>query len=207
MTLRDGSSGAAALDSPAAERNKAPILEQLGARLPAQGSVLEVASGTGQHVAYFAAHLPQLQFVPSEPDPRLRAVISARLAASACANVAEPIDLDVTAPEWPVSRADALICANLIHIAPWAAAQGLVHGARRVLPPGAPLVLYGPFRRAGAHTAESNEAFDASLRARDPAWGVRDVEAVTELAGANGLELDEIVPMPANNFVVVYRRR
>lgn len=194
-------------DSPAAERNKAPILEQLGLFLPTHGSVLEVASGTGQHVVHFAAGLPRLHWQPSELDAGLARAIAARIEAAGLTNVAAPLELDVTAPEWPVARADALICANLIHIAPWAATLGLMRGAGAVLPSGAPLVLYGPFRRGGGHTADSNAAFDRSLRARDPSWGVRDMEDVSELAAGHGLELDEIVSMPANNFIVVYRRR
>lgn len=206
MTVR--ATGALSVpDSPAAERNKAPLLEQLGLFLPTYGSVLEVASGTGQHVVHFAAGLPRLRWQPSELDAGLVSAIAARVEAAGLDNVAPPLELDVTAPEWPVARADALVCTNLIHIAPWAATLGLMRGAGAVLLPGAPLVLYGPFRRGGRHTAESNAAFDRSLRARDPNWGVRDMEHVTELADGHGLELDEIVSMPANNFVVVYRRR
>lgn len=195
------------LDSPAAERNKNAILEQLRVHLPTRGTVLELASGTGQHAVHFAANLPQLRWQPSEPDPALRAAIAERLTDAGLDNVAEPIDLDVTAAAWLVAQADALVCINMIHIAPWAAAQGLLRGAGLVLRPGAPLVLYGPFRRGDAHTAESNAAFDRSLRTRNRAWGVRAMEDVTGLAEANGLALDEIAAMPANNFVVVYRRR
>lgn len=194
-------------DSPAAERNKQPLLEQLGLFLPTQGRVLEIASGSGQHVVWFAAGLPRLEWLPSEPDSALREAIAARLAGGAPPNVAAPIDLDVTWREWPVGQVDAIVCINLLHIAPWAAARGLMRGAGAALPPGAPLVLYGPFRRGGRHTSESNEAFDASLRSRDSAWGVREMEEVTKLAESRDLELDEIVAMPANNFLVVYRRR
>lgn len=198
--------GTAALDSPAAERNKAPILEALRVHLPTRGTVLEVASGSGQHVVFFAAHLPQLSWQPSERDAALRAAIAARVASIGLANVSAPLDVDATAPAWPLERVDAVLAINLIHIAPWAAAEGLVRGASAVLSAGAPLVLYGPFRRGGRHTAASNAAFDRSLRARDPEWGVRDMDAVTEIAAASGFTLDEVAALPANNFVVVYRR-
>lgn len=193
--------------SPAAERNKQPILEQLRVHLPARGLVLEVASGTGQHAEYFAQHLPGLTWQPSEPDPGLRAAVAARLEAAGVTNTRAPIDLDATRREWGIARADAVIAINLIHIAPWSAAEGLVRGAATLLGARAPLVLYGPFRRDGAHTAESNAAFDAHLRARDPEWGVRDLEDVTGLARAEGFDLDDVAAMPANNILAVYRRR
>jgi len=189
--------------SPSVERNKGPILEVLRRVLPPRGLVLEIASGTGQHVAHFARALPQLRWQPSEVDPELRRSIAAWI--EGLANVAAPIPLDVQRLPWPVAAADALLCINLIHIAPWGAAEALVEGARRVLAPGGVLFLYGPYRRDGAHTAPSNEHFDASLRAQDPRWGVRDMEAVVALAAGAGFAHAETVAMPANNFSLVFR--
>jgi SAM-dependent methyltransferase len=193
--------------APAAERNKGPILEVLRRALPPAGLALEVASGTGQHVVHFARALPAWRWQPSELDPTMRRSIAARIAAEGPANVAVPIELDVERLPWPVAAADAVIAINLVHIAPWSATQALVEGARRVLPPGGVLFLYGPYRRFGAHTSPSNERFDASLRAQDPRWGVRDMEAVEALAATAGFALEETVAMPANNFSLVFRRR
>ena len=172
--------------------------------LPAGGLVLEVASGSGEHAAFFAAHLPHLIFQPTDADPGARASIAAWRDHASLPNLLAPLALDAVAPPWPVERADAFLCVNMIHIAPWAACLGLLAGASRVLAPGGPLVLYGPFRRGGRHVSERNEAFDASLRAQDPAWGVRDVDEV--VAAADGLRLDEVVEMPSNNLTVVLRR-
>ncbi|MGQ9364820.1 DUF938 domain-containing protein [Azospirillum sp. ST 5-10] len=190
--------------APAAERNRDPILDVLRRVLPATGLVLEVASGTGQHAVHFAAALPGLEWQPSDADARARASVAAWRADAGLANLREPLALDAAAGSWPVARADAVVCINMIHIAPWAAAQGLLRGAARLLPEGAPLVLYGPFRRDGRHTAPGNAAFDADLRARDPAWGVRDLGEVA--AAAAGFRLGEVVEMPANNLTVVFRR-
>jgi SAM-dependent methyltransferase len=195
-----------ALTAPAAERNKEPLLEVLRRVLPARGLVLEVASGTGQHGAHFAAALPGLVWQPSDPDPDMHASIAGWTEASGASNVLPPLALDVRAMPWPMAAADAVVCINMIHIAPWAAAVHLVEGARRILRPGAPLVLYGPYRRAGRHTAPSNAAFDADLRRRNPDWGVRDLEAVAALAAESGFAFDEAVEMPANNLTVVFRR-
>jgi len=192
---------------PSADRNKAPILEVLRRVLPATGMVLEIASGTGQHVAHFAAAMPHLTFQPSDPDPDCRASVAAWIAEAGLTNVLPPLDIDTRAPDWTADHADAVICINMIHIAPWACAEGLVAGAARLLPAQGPLVLYGPFRRSGAHTAPSNEAFDASLRRQNPEWGIRDLEAVIALGDAQGLALDEIVEMPANNLIVVLRKQ
>jgi hypothetical protein len=169
--------------------------------------VLEIASGTGQQVVYFAQALPHLVFQPSDPDPASRASVAAWIAETGLSNVLPPLDLDVRAPDWPIDAADAMICANMIHIAPWACAEGLIAGAGRLLPEGGPLAIYGPFKRGGAHTAPSNEAFDASLRRQDPSWGIRDLEAVEILGEAHGLVLDEIAQMPANNLTVIFRKR
>jgi SAM-dependent methyltransferase len=196
-----------ALASPAAERNKQPILEVLQRVLPATGTVLEVASGTGQHVVHFAQSLPKLSWQPSDPDARLRAAIEARIADAALANVRPPLALDVLEKPWPLARADAIVCINMIHIAPWAVALALFAEAERLLQAGAPLVLYGPYRRGGRHTAPSNEAFDASLRSRNPEWGIRDLDDVERLASGSGFALQETVEMPANNLTVVFQRR
>lgn len=195
-----------ALYAPATARNREPILAVLRRLLPAEGLVLEVASGTGEHAVHFAAGLPALTWQPSDPDPALRGSIAAHAAEAGLANLCAPLALDATAEPWPLAAADAVVCINMIHIAPWRACAGLIAGASRLLPPGGPLVLYGPFRRADVPTAPSNERFDASLRAQDPSWGLRDLEAVTALALTHGLALDETVEMPANNLIVVYRR-
>lgn len=193
--------------TPAGERNKGPILAVLERVLPPAGLVLEIASGAGQHVVHFAAALPALEWQPSEADERLLGVLEANIATAALDNVRVPIALDVHERPWPVSRADAVVCINMIHIAPWSAAEGLIAGAGETLSGGGALYLYGPFRRDGRHTAPSNAAFDEDLRARDPAWGVRDLEAVEALAYAAGMTLAEVVPMPANNLSVIFRRR
>jgi SAM-dependent methyltransferase len=196
-----------ALLSPSAERNKGPIAEVLRTVLPARGLVLEIASGTGQHIVHFARTFPELTWQPSEPDPDLRRSIELHCAGEGLANVLPPLDLDVHRTPWPVPRADAVLCINMIHIAPWSAAEALFAGAARCLPGGGVLYLYGPYREAGAHTAPSNAAFDASLRAQDPAWGVRELEAVVALGEAQGLALEQRIAMPANNLSLVLRRR
>lgn len=192
--------------APAAERNKDPILEVLRAALPSQGTALEVASGTGQHVVHFAAALPALKWQPSDPDADARASIAAWTAELGLSNVSGPLALDVLQVPWPVAQVDAVLCINMIHISPWEATEALMKGSAALLPAGGPLVLYGPYRQGGSHTAPSNEAFDADLRARNPVWGVRDLEAVVGLAASVGLLLDRVVAMPANNLSVVLRR-
>ena len=198
--------GDARLSAPAAARNRQPILDALKPHLPPRGLVLEVASGTGEHVVHFVQACPALTFQPSDPDPQHRASTDAWSAALGLANVRPAIALDVAAEVWPVEAADALVCINMIHIAPWTAAEGLMRGAGRVLPPGGLLYLYGPYRRGGQHTAPSNAAFDAGLRAQNPAWGVRDLEAVVALAAAQGLGEPLILEMPANNLSLVFRK-
>ncbi|WP_082720980.1 DUF938 domain-containing protein [Burkholderia sp. ABCPW 14] len=193
--------------APATERNREPILDVLKRVLPARGIVLEIASGTGQHAVRFAAALPDLVWQPTDTEAAARASIAAWAADAALPNLRAPLALDVCVEPWPLAAADAIVCINMIHIAPWAAACALFDGAARVLPDGGVLYLYGPYRRGGAHTAESNAQFDAQLRSRDPAWGVRDLEAVAELGRAAGLTLDEIAEMPANNLSVVFRKR
>lgn len=192
--------------APAAERNKAPILEVLRRVLPTRGLVLEIASGTGQHVVHFAKALPQLSWQPSDPDPENRRSIALWSRAEEAGNVLPPLDLDVCRQPWPITSADAIICINMIHVSPWAATQALVEGARAVLPREGVLFLYGPYRRHGRHTAPTNEAFDADLRAHDPAWGLRDVEEVEKVGNGAGFALSETVAMPANNFSLVFRK-
>jgi hypothetical protein len=199
----------ARLRAPAAERNREPIRAVLQDVLPPRGTVLEIASGTGEHAVFFAAAFPSLVFAPSDPDPEARASIDAWRVASGLPNVEPARALDVLDPDWieRAPAADAIVCINLVHISPWEATEGLLAGAGRLLAGDAPLVLYGPYRREGRHTAPSNAAFDASLRARDPRFGVRDLEAVEALARGHGLVLERVVEMPANNLVVVLRRR
>ncbi len=190
--------------APATARNRDPLLAVLRGVLPERGLLLEVASGTGEHAAHLAPHFPALVFQPTDPDAESRASIDAW--AWGIPNIRPALELDAASGTWPVAAADALLCINMIHIAPWAATEGLLRGAARLLAPGAPLILYGPFRRGGRHSAASNEAFDASLRARDPAWGVRDLEQVAALAAAQGFGPAEVTEMPANNLTAVFRR-
>ena len=192
--------------SPASQRNRQPILEVLARVLPGSGLVLEVASGSGEHALWFAQHLRPLAWQPSDPDPACRRSIAAHAAGVDCPTLKPPLDLDATAAIWPIERADAIVCINMVHIAPWAATEGLMAGAARCLPPGGLLYLYGPYRRGGEHTAPSNAAFDESLCARNPAWGLREVEAVAESAQAQGLSLGETVEMPANNLSLILTR-
>jgi len=192
--------------SPHVARNRDPILAVLRRVLPPRGLVLEIASGSGEHAAYFAENLPVLSWQPSDPNPGALASIAAHRAAGGAPNLLPPLALDVTAESWPVADAAAIVCCNMIHIAPWAACEGLIAGATRVLPAGGVLYLYGPYMIGGRHTAPSNAAFDADLRARNPAWGIRDLDTVTALAQSRGLALLETVPMPANNLSVIFRR-
>lgn len=193
-------------EAPAAQRNRQPILEALLPRLPQAGLVLEIASGSGEHVVHFAAALPGLVFQPSDPDAGARASTDDWVRTLGLANVRPALEIDVIAARWPVERADAILCANMIHIAPWQATVGLIAGATRTLESGGVLFLYGPYRRDGRHTAPSNEAFDGDLRRRNPAWGVRDLEAVAGLAAEKGFGPPEIVEMPANNLSLFFKR-
>jgi len=193
------------LSWPAPERNKAPILDVLRRVLPVRGTLLEIASGTGQHVSFFAEQLPQLRFVPSDINlANLESIRAHR--AEAGDNVLEPREIDVRSSDWAVGKVEAIFCANMIHIAPWTCTVGLIDGVGRNLTVPGVFVLYGPFKVGGQHTAASNEDFDRTLRAHDETWGVRDVEAVAALAEAQGLLLDERVAMPANNQCLVFRR-
>ena len=194
--------------APAVARNRDPILQVLRRHLPSCGLVLEVASGSGEHVVHFArASGPDLIFQPSDPEPDARISIDAWATTLGLRNVRPAIALDATSDCWPIPRADVVLCLNMIHIAPWEAAVGLVRGAAGVLPLGGMLYLYGPFRRYGRHTAPSNEAFDRDLRTRNSAWGVRDLEAVVALAEALGFAQPLVEAMPANNLSLVFRRR
>ncbi|WP_030539640.1 DUF938 domain-containing protein [Sphingobium sp. DC-2] len=191
--------------APATERNRDAILAVLRDELPPSGQVLEVASGSGEHAVHFATALPALDWQPSDPDPAALASIEAWRAEAGLANLLPAIKLDAAA-QWPVDKADAVICINMVHISPWAAAIGLMQGAGKVLPPGGLLYLYGPYFREGIVTAPSNLAFDASLRARDAAWGLRRVEDVIAIADEEGLDFQRLVEMPANNLSLLFRR-
>lgn len=195
------------LSTPAAKRNREPILALLREVLPSSGRVLEIASGSGEHGVYFAQHLPALTWQPSDPSERARLSIDAWRRHAALANLASPLALDVTQP-WPddVGDPSAMLCINMLHISPWAATQALLREAGRRLPLGGVLIVYGPFMRDGEHTAASNAAFDADLRQRDPAWGIRALEDVEAEARLNELVLERVDELPANNLGVVFRR-
>jgi SAM-dependent methyltransferase len=188
--------------APSAIRNRDPILDVLRQHLPRRGLVLEVASGSGEHVTHFAKESAssKVNFQPSDPDAGARDSIDAWAAALGLKNVLPAIALDAASEVWPVARADVVVCINMIHIAPWAAVEGLMRGAASVLPGGGILFLYGPFRREGRHTAASNDAFDRDLRRRDSSWGVRDLEAVAALAKDRGFSEPSVTEMPANNL-------
>ena len=192
--------------APATARNRQPILDVLRPRLPAHGIVLEVASGSGEHIVHFAEALPDLVFQPSDPDAEARASIDDWVQTQGLGNVRTAMALDAARESWPIEHADAVLCCNMIHIAPWEAAVGLITGAAGVLAGGGTLYLYGPYRRDGRHTAPSNEAFDLDLRRRNPAWGVRDLETVAALALAKRFGPPEIVDMPANNLSLLFKR-
>jgi SAM-dependent methyltransferase len=192
--------------APAVARNKAAITEILARHLPASGLILEIASGSGEHALHLAASFPALIFQPTDPDAAALASIAAWRAEAQLANLQMPLALDVMADAWPVQKADAVLCINMIHIAPWEATAALMRGAARVLPPNGMLFLYGPFKRNGQHTAASNAEFDASLRGQDARWGVRDLEAVAEIASAAGFAAPVAEAMPANNLLVIFRR-
>jgi len=195
--------------SPAAERNRDPILAVLRAAFPATGTVLEIASGSGQHAVHFAAALPGLTWVPSDPSAEARASIADYAAEAGLANLRGPLDLDVCAPAWwtGCDPVDAVLCCNMVHIAPWEATLGLFVGLGHLVRPGGVVALYGPFSRDGAHTAPSNAAFDADLKSRDPRWGVRALEDVADVAADAGFVQTHIDAMPANNLTVRFVRR
>ena len=193
--------------APATERNREPILAILREILPARGTVLEVASGTGEHAIHFASALPGLVFQPSDPDLDALASIRAWATAAKLNNVRPPLLLDAAAADWPLAAADAILCINMVHISPWEATVGLLRQSGKLLPVGGPLVLYGPYFQKGVETAPSNMAFDEDLRRRNPAWGIRKLEDVIVSANAYGLELVSVHQMPANNLTLILRKR
>jgi len=190
--------------APATRRNREAIAEVLMNALPIKGLVLEVASGTGEHCAHFAREFPCQTWQPSDPDPEARESIAAW--AQGLSNIRPPLDLDAAAPDWPIERADAIVCINMVHVSPWETTLGLFAGAARVLAKGAPLVLYGAYRRGDAPTAPSNEAFDTLLKAHDERWGLRRLEDVRAEAEKAGFAFERLVEMPANNLALVFRR-
>ena len=194
--------------SPAVARNREPIANVLDAVLPASGEVLEISAGSGEHAWFFAARYPGLRWQPTDVDPVALASIAAWRETEGSPNLASPRPLDVcTAGDWPEAPVDAIFCANMIHISPWANTLGLLDGAARTLKEGGVLVLYGPFKVDGKHTAPSNEQFDRWLHSQSTGWGVRDRGTVEAEAEARGLFLSNAVAMPANNLTVVFRRR
>ena len=192
--------------APAAARNRDAIMAVLRDVLPASGAVLEVASGSGEHIVHFALEFPALDWQPSDPEASALASIAAWSDEAGLPNIAPPIRIDAMAADWALARADAILCINMIHIAPWAATLGLMAGAGRLLSDGARLYLYGPFRERGVTLAQGNADFDASLKGRDPEWGLRWVHDVAEVASAHGLALTERHEMPANNLSLVFRK-
>lgn len=192
--------------APAALRNREPIAEVLAEWLPPTGLVLEIASGTGEHVIYFTERFPALEWQPSDIHPDALASITAWRSASDERNLRSPIVIDAASPDWPIDRADAILSINMVHISPWKSALGLLDGANRLLPSGAPLILYGPWMKQGVATASSNLAFDADLKRRDPEWGLRMVEDFAAAAEERDLKLVDTRAMPANNMMLLLRR-
>jgi SAM-dependent methyltransferase len=192
--------------APATQRNRDAIADVLRDVLPKQGTVLEIASGTGEHMVHFAARFPNLDWQPSDYDAAGLESIAAWSAEAALPNIAPPVQIDASVPDWPVTTADAILCINMIHIAPWTAAEGLMAGAGQVLPNGGVLYLYGPYREQAVPTATSNEDFDVSLKSRNLAWGLRSVEDVVALAATHGIAFEARISMPANNLSLVFRK-
>ena len=194
------------LQYPATARNRGVILDVLRGVLPPSGIVLEIASGSGEHIVHFAGALPALTFQPSDPEADALRSIAAWTLDSRATNVRPPLQLDASAETWPITSADAVLCINMIHISPWSATEGLMHGSARILKSGAPLYLYGPYRRTDIVTAPSNEAFDESLKSRNAEWGLRELDDVTKLAESAGFSGPQVIEMPANNLSVIFRR-
>jgi hypothetical protein len=192
--------------APAALRNRQPIAKVLEEWLPDRGLVLEIASGTGEHAVHFADRFPQLEWQPSDIHPDALASIRAWRAEAGLPNLREPLTIDASSASWPIDAADAVLSINMVHISPWASALGLLNGAARILPAGAPLILYGPWLKDDVPTAPSNLAFDSDLKRRDPAWGLRRVEDFATAADGRGLRLMETRAMPANNMMLLLRR-
>jgi SAM-dependent methyltransferase len=198
------SDGPAKRYAPATERNRDAIADILNSVLPATGLILEIASGTGEHIVHFAQKFPLLKWQSSDPDSIALASITAWTADPTTANILPPLLIDASI-NWPVDHADAVICINMVHISPWAATLGLLKNAARILPVGGILYLYGPYRRRGVSTAPSNEEFDRSLKARNPAWGLRFVEDLEAEASIVGMSLERLIEMPANNLSLIFR--
>jgi Protein of unknown function (DUF938) len=194
------------LYAPATIRNRDFILDVLRDVLPTTGVILEIASGSGEHVVHFARNFPSLTFQPSDPEPEALLSVAAWVKTAQVSNARAPIVLDASQSPWPIASADGVICINMVHISPWDATVGLIKGAAAILPPGSPLYLYGPYKRRGFATAPSNEAFDQNLRDRNPAWGLRDLEVVAAIAQPVGFSVPAVIEMPANNLSVVFRR-
>ena len=194
-------------NAPATERNRDPILAVLQHYLPARGTLLEIACGTGEHAAYFAPRFPGLTWQPTDQDMAALESTTHWVADSQVPNLKPPLRLDVRETPWPVEAADAIYCANMIHISPWACGLALIEGAGRILPTGGLLILYGPFMIDGRHTAPSNEQFDGWLKAQSPAWGVRDLGVVNAETAKAGLDPVQTIQMPANNLTVIWRKR
>ena len=192
--------------APATVRNRDFILDVLRDVLPTTGVILEIASGSGEHVVHFARNFPSLVFQPSDPEPDALRSISAWTKATNVANVRAPLVLDASQSIWPIASADGIICINMVHISPWEATVGLIKGAATLLPPASPLYLYGPYKRKGFTTAPSNQEFDRNLRDRNQTWGLRDLEAVAAIAQSVGFSVPAVTEMPANNLSVVFRR-
>jgi SAM-dependent methyltransferase len=191
--------------APATLRTREPILAVLRQVLPVTGLVLEVASGTGEHAVHFARALPALRWQPTDPEPEALRSITAWASAERLPNLLPPLDLDAASDAWPVDAVEAVVCINMVHISPWEATEGLIRGAGRILATGGPLYLYGPFRRPGEPLQPSNAAFDMGLKLTDPRWGLRELDAVEVCAATNGLVLERVVAMPANNLSLVFR--
>lgn len=191
---------------PATARNSEPIAEVLEQELPAEGTVLEIASGSGEHAVFMARRFPQISWQPSDPDLEALASIGEWAREAGLANLGPPLEIDATAEVWPVSHVEAMFCANMVHISPWSATEGLFKGAARVLQSGSPLILYGPYFEEDVEPAPSNLAFDESLRSRNADWGIRQVSMLDKLARQTGLNRTARYEMPANNLSLVFRR-
>lgn len=203
----EGDAAGARRSAPTTLRNREPITEVLRDWLPPSGLVLEIASGTGEHAVHFAGAFPDLDWQPSDVEPLALRSIAAWRADAGLPNLREPVTLDAATADWPVGRADAVLSINMVHISPWASSLGLLDGAARVLAAGGRLILYGPWLSAAVATAPSNLDFDADLKRRDPAWGLRQVEEFEAEAEARGLDLKDQRAMPANNRMLLFTRR
>jgi hypothetical protein len=192
--------------APATLRNREFILDVLRDVLPKRGVILEIASGSGEHVVQFATGFPGLVFQPSDVEPEALESVAAWAKATGVTNVRAPVVLDASQSPWPIASADGIICINMVHISPWEATLGLIKGAAAILPPTSPFYLYGPYKREGFATAPSNQAFDRSLRDRNPNWGLRDLEEVAAMGRSVGFSVPVVTEMPANNLSVVFRR-